>query len=448
MNDSSKYRVSFVPKKNNIEIDRESLDVVNKMLNSIIGFIKMNLNEPLYEGSRIRHQFYGLNGLVKHASFCVIGRGKIRTICAPPDHLKEEQKEILARLSNIPVHQSAHGFVRNKDPLSCATAHTEYWGSKATNLVILNMDAKDFFHSVTTSSIRKSLKAHNLLEKDIDHIIKKCTLRPDKDMAIAILHGLYSMTKRRSFHLPQYDFDKIIDHFNGCGDFVSPSEFIKDLSFLICQNFLSLGAGITKARRFLPQGAPTSPCLSNLALKIVDIRLSAMVKAFGGFYTRYADDFTVSWQCPTKGKIIDGMYRCTELVLKEYHLTLNRAKKKVMGKGMRQDIVGYCVNSGRPTISKQIRNKIRAAVHNDLVRGSQNLRSGKRTLSKHENHKRVNPTDKRISFLNGHIGRLCASHPLEAESYFSDLRFIASRTSRDLNPIQFTPDEIEIVFEE
>jgi len=45
----------------------------------------------------------------------------------------------------------------------------------------------------------------------------------------------------------------------------------------------------------LPQGAPTSPALSNLVCRRLDERLSKLVKCFKGHYTRYADDLTLSF---------------------------------------------------------------------------------------------------------------------------------------------------------
>ena len=44
----------------------------------------------------------------------------------------------------------------------------------------------------------------------------------------------------------------------------------------------------------LPQGAPTSPAISNLVCRRLDERLTKLVKRFDGRYTRYADDVTIS----------------------------------------------------------------------------------------------------------------------------------------------------------
>jgi hypothetical protein len=44
----------------------------------------------------------------------------------------------------------------------------------------------------------------------------------------------------------------------------------------------------------LPQGAPTSPALSNQVCRHLDARLERLAASVGGTYTRYADDLTIS----------------------------------------------------------------------------------------------------------------------------------------------------------
>jgi RNA-directed DNA polymerase len=45
----------------------------------------------------------------------------------------------------------------------------------------------------------------------------------------------------------------------------------------------------------LPQGAPTSPALSNLICRRLDTRLASLAAKLGGQFTRYADDITLSF---------------------------------------------------------------------------------------------------------------------------------------------------------
>jgi hypothetical protein len=442
------YSVTFVPKKHGYIVDKKSIDDLCRMAASTQSFIKSGYRGKIKDSAGSYTGYKNILSTIRIAADSITGHKKMRTICAPSEKIKAEQNKVLWSIQNIPLHPAAHGFVRGRDPLSCATAHTDQWGDRANNLVILNMDAENFFHSMTSDIVRKALEAHKLPSERIDDILSTCMIKADKDLAISVLCGLSRIMSNfnRGMILPVEreaisSFSSIIETLLGLGPFCVPEDFVGDVSFVICQSFLSLGYGVGPEDGFLPQGAPTSPCLSNLAMKIVDIRLSAMAKAFGGFYTRYADDLTVSWPAPTKGKVIDGMYRCTELVLKEYFVLLNKKKKRVMGNGVRQDIVGYCVNSGKPTISKQIRKNIRAAVHSELVGGSKSFRAG-RKKGKYERHDQLNPSPQRISFLNGHIGRLCAPHPGEALRYRGELSQAINRVAHDGPSIVYTLDEI------
>lgn len=114
----------------------------------------------------------------------------------------------------------------------------------------------------------------------------------------------------------------------------------------------------------LPQGAPTSPLLSNLVLRKFDIAAYQFANLMGAKYTRYADDLTFSLieDEPIKArKIVSGV----RSILAEQGFELNEKpnKLKILRGHQAQQVCGITLNSGKPTISKKQRRKVRAARH-------------------------------------------------------------------------------------
>lgn len=90
----------------------------------------------------------------------------------------------------------------------------------------------------------------------------------------------------------------------------------------------------------LPQGSPTSPCISNLILRRLDARLLAFSKKNNLRYTRYADDFTISGES-FSWSLVDFV---SHVVFSE-GFKINQSKTRVMRGGSRQVVVGAVVNS-------------------------------------------------------------------------------------------------------
>ena len=73
--------------------------------------------------------------------------------------------------------------------------------------------------------------------------------------------------------------------------------------------------GICTFRGALPQGAPTSPALSNLVNVPLDEALSALAWRSGGLYTRYGDDLTFSWPIDDMPSDLEANVRAELLAL-------------------------------------------------------------------------------------------------------------------------------------
>ena len=110
----------------------------------------------------------------------------------------------------------------------------------------------------------------------------------------------------------------------------------------------------------LPQGAPTSPFLSNLALMNTDWRIARYVlKNYeNSDYTRYADDLTVSSDdenVRTVIGVIDGF-------LGHLGMVKNEKKLRIMRPHRRQDVCGIVVNE-KLNLPRKYRKLLRAMKH-------------------------------------------------------------------------------------
>ncbi len=112
----------------------------------------------------------------------------------------------------------------------------------------------------------------------------------------------------------------------------------------------------------LPQGAPTSPRLSNLVNRTMDVRLAKMAARFKASYTRYADDLTFSFPKDYPRRI-RGLVQRARRILKAQGYTLHRGKKlSIRRRHQRQVVTGLVVND-HPQLPRVVRRRLRAAEH-------------------------------------------------------------------------------------
>lgn len=230
--------------------------------------------------------------------------GGVRRISAPKPALKAAQHvvfaEILGKLAIAErLGDSAHGFVKTRSVVSNALPHV----GKA---VVVNLDLKDFFPSVTFGRVRGLFKGFGYSGVVATLLALLCT---------------------------------------------EPPRVAVDLDGRVVQ--VAVGA------RQLPQGACTSPALTNLLCRRLDARLRGLAATLGYSYTRYADDLTFS---APDGDDVNGLLFRVRRVIVDEGFVEHPDKTRVMRKGRRQEVTGVVVNQ-RPAVPREDVRRLRAILH-------------------------------------------------------------------------------------
>lgn len=109
----------------------------------------------------------------------------------------------------------------------------------------------------------------------------------------------------------------------------------------------------------LPQGAPTSPMLSNIVMLSVDRLISRFCESRGISYSRYADDLTFSMDGRFDYGRLMGYVR---IVMEKARFKINEKKTKVFHRNHSQIVTGIVVND-HLQVSRSYRKKIRQEMY-------------------------------------------------------------------------------------
>lgn len=128
------------------------------------------------------------------------------------------------------------------------------------------------------------------------------------------------------------NFGRVQGYFNKSQEFMFSKEVSTIISQLVCYE------------KKLPQGAPTSPIISNLIFNIVDLRILSLAKKYKLSYTRYADD--MSFSTNNKAFLTDHIEFIQELkvLLKNSGFDINESKTRLEYYSSRQEVTGLTVN--------------------------------------------------------------------------------------------------------
>ncbi|MBD1373149.1 RNA-directed DNA polymerase [Hazenella sp. IB182357] len=229
--------------------------------------------------------------------------GEKRVISSPKPLLRIAQSWIKeAILDHIDVSPHALGFLPQKNIMDNARPHVK-------KDLIAKMDLKDFFPTITFWRVRGLFQSFGYSEAISTLLALVCTEPPRKKVSFA----------GKVYHV-------------------------------------ALG------ERQLPQGACTSPALTNIICRRLDSRMNGLADSLNMTYTRYADDLTFSGTKVKNHHIRTLLSKSRSIITFEgFHI--NEEKTRILRATQRQKVTGIVVNK-KLNISRQELRSFRALLHN------------------------------------------------------------------------------------
>lgn len=239
--------------------------------------------------------------------------GGVRELAAPHRMLGDAQRWILDNiLAKVPTHDAAHGFTTGRSTVTNAAPHVG-------RSVVVNADLKDFFPTITFVRVKGIFQNLGYSPAAATILALLCTEAPRKTLT--------------------YD-----------------------------------GQAFEAATgpRVLPQGACTSPALSNLASRRLDARLRGIATKLGWTYTRYADDLTFSAGTPSEAGEANAKvgYLLARIrhIAQDESFAVNEKKTRVQRRNASQRVTGLVVND-HVAVPRDTVRRLRAILHRARTTG-------------------------------------------------------------------------------
>lgn len=228
--------------------------------------------------------------------------GGRREISAPKKSMQVAQQWVKTHiLDPLAIHPAARGFVCGKSTLDHAKPHLQ-------QAAVIKMDLKNFFPTIRFRRVKGFFHSLGYSEAVSTLLALLCTEPPRKEV-----------------------------EFNGTRYYVAMEE------------------------RQLPQGACTSPALSNLICRRLDQRLQGLAEKHGFQYTRYADDLAFSCSESEMDKI-GAVINSARRIIRFEGFVVNEEKTRILRSSNRQKITGIIVNQ-KPNIRRQELRAFRALLY-------------------------------------------------------------------------------------
>ena len=242
--------------------------------------------------------------------------GGKRSISAPKKRLKQLQLWLLNTvLQSVTMGDQAHGFIKERSIVTNATPHLN-------QDIVINIDLKDFFPTISYARVKGLFQKLGYSEQ------------------LATIFALISTQAETE----EVEMDGVRYY-------------------------------VQKGSRFLPQGSPASPAISNLIAHRLDKKVQGLAAKLNFTYTRYADDLSFSTNKENEKNIRSLLY-FVEKIITEEGFAMHPDKTHIMRKGAQQKVTGIVVNE-QLNVPREKLHKFRALLHNISVNGWQNQRWGK-----------------------------------------------------------------------
>lgn len=258
-------------------------------------------------------------------------RGGSRLIAAPEPKLAAIQRWIADNiLLKRPTHSASHAYSKGASSIKCASLHL---GSRW----LIKIDIHDFFESIT--------------ERSVYFVFRECGYQPLISFELARLCTRISMGK--SVANPKWS--------------IEPARRL---------------AGLTAYRSYtmghLPQGAPTSPMLSNLTSAALDETFQKLADKYKLVYTRYSDDIAFSTGGEFSKEKAAHLISESEHILISFGHVLHRRKITIAPPGARKVVLGLLVDGAYLKLPREFRNKL-----SDHVRGIEKFGLAAHAINRH-----------------------------------------------------------------
>jgi RNA-directed DNA polymerase len=281
----------------------------------------------------------------------------MRTISAPDPPLMAVHRWILRHIvRHLPVHSASCAYMPGNSVIRCATIHVG-----ATWLI--KMDVRDFFHSIDERqvfSVFSEIEYSRLVSLELSRICTRAALGP-----------LLEFRRVRPYTIASY-----------------------------------------RARRLgvLPQGAPTSGPLANVAMNECDKSMSDLAETHDLAYTRYADDITFSTSGAFSRDRASQVIQRARIILRQHNLVPHDRKTRIAPPGSRRIVLGLLVDGDKVRLPQTTRQRIR-----DHIRGVQKF-----GVANHSRHRGFASTFGFVNHVNGLIAFAMDIEPDFARRFYSE----------------------------